>query len=285
MDRKITKHVQGFHTIDGAGVHLFRVLSGATVKKFDPFLMLDSFDSRNPADYRAGFPMHPHRGIETISYVARGKMQHRDTLGFSDTVEDGEVQWMTAGSGILHDEQIPESERLLGVQLWMNLPKKDKMCPPAYHAIKRDTIKEIPLDGGGVLRLLAGKYLDHEGFKGEYLPMDYYDLVLPVGATVTIPSDPEKSAMIFTLQGTAEVSGEEVPEKMAVSLDEGDSVTIHAKAAGTLDEAAQHEPCHFLYMAAPALDEPVAWGGPIVMNTREELHEAFRELDANTFLK
>ena len=126
QERSVIEQVQGFNTIDGAGVHLVRVLGGGTVDKYNPILMLDSFDSDNPADYTAGFPMHPHRGIETISYVYYGKMMHRDSMGHEDTIADGEVQWMTAGSGIMHEELVPEAPKMLGVQLWLNLPKKDK---------------------------------------------------------------------------------------------------------------------------------------------------------------
>ena len=126
MRRQIKKQIQGYPTIDGGGVHLVRVLGNTTADDYDPILMLDSFDSSQPEDYTAGFSMHPHRGIETVSYIYRGKMMHRDSLGHEDTISDGEVQWMTAGSGILHEELIPETERLLGVQLWLNLPAKDK---------------------------------------------------------------------------------------------------------------------------------------------------------------
>ena len=140
MERKIINQVAGFRTQDGAGVNLVRVLGNKTVQDYDPILMLDSFDSENPDDYTAGFPMHPHRGIETISYLYRGQMTHRDSLGNEDTIRDGEVQWMTAGSGILHEEKLPASDKLLGVQLWLNLPAKDKMVPPTYHSIKKSEI-------------------------------------------------------------------------------------------------------------------------------------------------
>ena len=132
MERKISQQVRGYRTKDGAGVSLVRVLGNQTVEEYDPILMLDSFDSINPDDYTAGFPMHPHRGIETISYVYHGYMTHKDSLGNEDTIGDGEVQWMTAGSGILHEEKLPASERMLGVQLWLNLPAKDKMTAPAF---------------------------------------------------------------------------------------------------------------------------------------------------------
>lgn len=162
MERKIKQQVTGFRTQDGAGVSLVRVLGNGTVQEYDPILMLDSFDSTNPDDYTAGFPMHPHRGIETISYVYRGFMTHKDSLGNEDTIGDGEVQWMTAGSGIMHEEKLPAAERMLGVQLWLNLPSKDKMAPPAYHSIKNSEIEEIEIENGK-LRLLAGEY---EGRKG-----------------------------------------------------------------------------------------------------------------------
>ena len=145
MERTINHQITGYNTRDGAGVSLVRVLGNRTVDLYDPILLLDSFDSANPEDYRAGFPLHPHRGIETISYVYKGRMTHRDSLGHEDTIGDGEVQWMTAGSGILHEEMLPDSERLLGVQLWLNLPARDKMVPPAYQSIKTDTIPESPL--------------------------------------------------------------------------------------------------------------------------------------------
>ncbi|MDN5308427.1 MAG: quercetin 2,3-dioxygenase, partial [Eubacteriaceae bacterium] len=163
MERKIKKKINGFRTQDGAGVNLVRVLGHDTVSDYDPILMLDSFDSTNPDDYTAGFPMHPHRGIETISYVFRGKMTHRDSLGNEDTISDGEVQWMTAGSGILHEEKLPASERLLGVQLWLNLAASDKWVPPAYRSVKNSEIEEIEIENGK-LRLLAGQYETHQGY-------------------------------------------------------------------------------------------------------------------------
>ena len=178
MERKISQQVRGYRTKDGAGVNLVRVLGNQTVEEYDPILMLDSFDSTNPDDYTAGFPMHPHRGIETISYVYRGQMTHRDSLGNEDTIGDGEVQWMTAGSGILHEEKLPASERMLGVQLWLNLPAKDKMTAPAYRSIKNSEIEEIEIENGK-LRLLAGEYNGRKGYSGKYLPLDYYDIHLP----------------------------------------------------------------------------------------------------------
>ena len=274
MERKIKNMATGFRTRDGAGVDLVRVLGHDTVEEFDPILMLDSFDSTDPDQYTAGFPMHPHRGIETITYVYRGQITHRDSLGNEDTIAQGEVQWMTAGSGILHEEKLPASERLLGVQLWLNMPAKNKMSAPAYNRIKNSQIQEIMLDNGN-LRLLAGEYEDTKGYASKYLPLDFYDLHLDPNASAVINTDRERSVMIFTLSGNAYIGGELVREKTAVKLTPGDYVEIMAT-----DKNAQ-----VLFVSSTFLNEPVAWGGPIVMNTKEELSKAFEELKNGTFLQ
>jgi len=274
MERRISQQVRGYRTRDGAGVSLVRVLGKQTVQVYDPILLLDSFDSTNPDDYTAGFPMHPHRGIETISYVYRGYMTHKDSLGNEDTIGDGEVQWMTAGSGIMHEEKLPAAERLLGVQLWLNLPAKDKLAPPAYKSIKNSDIEEIDFDWGK-LRLLAGEFEGRKGYMSKYLPLDYYDIHLNPKASVIMNTERDRSVMVFTLLGDAYIGGEPVKEKTAVKLTSGDQVEI--KAA---DENAQ-----VLFVSSIRLDEPVAWGGPIVMNTKEELNKAFDDLKKGTFIK
>lgn len=274
MERKISQKVRGYRTQDGAGVNLVRVLGNGTVQEYDPILMLDSFDSTNPDDYTAGFPMHPHRGIETISYVYRGYMTHKDSLGNEDTIGDGEVQWMTAGSGILHEEKLPASERMLGVQLWLNLPAKDKMVPPAYHSIKNDEIEEIDLENGK-LRLLAGEFEGRKGYLSKYLPLDYYDLHLDPNASIILKTESNRSVMIFTLLGDAYIGEELVKEKTAVKLTSGDNVEIKAT-----DNNAQ-----VLFISSTVLAEPVVWGGPIVMNTKEELNKAFDDLRKGTFIQ
>lgn len=274
MERKIYQQVRGYRTKDGAGVSLVRVLGNGTVEEYDPFLMLDSFDSTNPDDYTAGFPMHPHRGIETISYVYRGFMTHRDSLGNEDTIGDGEVQWMTAGSGIMHEERLPASARLLGVQLWLNLPAKDKMVPPAYRSIKNSEIEKIEYSWGKV-RLLAGEFEGRKGFMSKYLPLDYYDLHINPNTSIILNMDSERSVMVFTLLEDAYIAGELVKEKTAVKLTPGDSLEIKAT-----EKKAQ-----VLFISSKRLDEPVSWGGPIVMNTKEELIKAFDDLKRGTFLK
>ncbi|MDD4153998.1 MAG: pirin family protein [Bacilli bacterium] len=274
MNRKIIKQVTGYRTTDGAGVNLVRVLSRDTVSDFDPILMLDSFDSKNPRDYIAGFPLHPHRGIETISYIYHGHMIHKDSIGNEDAITDGEVQWMTAGSGIMHEEKLPASPRMLGVQLWLNLASKDKMVAPSYLAIKSSEIKEIPLEHGK-LRLLAGSYLNHVGYQSKYQPLDYYDIHLNPKSEVTIQTDNNRSVMLFTLVGSVIVDGQTIDEKTAVKLGDGDIVSIKTDL----------EKAQILFVSSVALNEPVAWGGPIVMNTRDELYKAFQDLDDGTFLK
>jgi hypothetical protein len=274
MKRKISDKMTGFRTTDGAGVSLVRVLGIKTVEQYDPILMLDSFDSTDPEAYIKGFPMHPHRGIETISLIVSGKMMHRDSLGHEDLITDGEVQWMTAGSGILHEEKLPASDRMLGVQLWLNMPQKDKMSPPAYHSLKKDTIEEIEIEGG-ILRLISGSYLNHEGYKGKYLPLDYYDIRLEANKKLTIETAYDKSIFVFTLLGRAKVGGEVVDEKTAVKLTEGDSIEIES-----LDQE-----IIILFVSSDRLDESISWGGPIVMNTDEEIQTAFRELRDGSFLK
>lgn len=274
MQRKVVKQVKGYSAVDGGGVHLSRVLGYQTAKEFDPILMLDSFDSKDPKEYQAGFPAHPHRGIETISYLVKGKMQHKDNLGFEDTISDGEVQWMTAGSGIIHEERLPISERLLGVQLWLNLPAKDKMTTPAYQSIKSTEIEEVEVEGGR-LRVLAGSFQGTQGFQGKYHGLDYYDVEVFSGDKVCFSTKETDKVILFTLEGEVEVGGEGIPEKTAVLLSQGDGFEIKAKEKGA----------RVLYLSSQPLGEEIVWGGPIVMNTKEELQQAFQELEMGTFIK
>ncbi len=274
MERKVKDKIKGFKTKDGAGVSLVRVLGNTTVETFDPILMLDSFESTNPEEYVAGFPMHPHRGIETISLIVNGNMVHKDSLGNEDGITDGEVQWMTAGSGILHEEKLPASDKLLGVQLWLNMSQKYKMASPEYHSIKKEEIKEIPIDGG-TLRLISGEYKEHKGFTGKYLPLDYYHIMLDANNKFTIETEEDKSVMVFLLSRDAKVAGETISEKTAVKLTNGNSLDIESL----------QEDIQILFISSDILEEPVYWGGPIVMNSKEELDLAFRELRDGSFLK
>lgn len=274
MNRKVEITRTGRRTVDGAGVNLVRVLGNDTAEEFDPILMLDSFDSMDPSEYIVGFPLHPHRGIETISYLSKGKMKHKDSIGNEDTITDGEVQWMNSGSGITHAEELPATDRMLGVQLWLNLPRVEKFSSPYYYRVSKSDIEEIPFDGGFV-RLLAGSYDNHKGFSGEHLPLDYYDIHLAPNATFTIDTKQDSSIMLFTLIGEINIEGEKIFEKTAVKLGEGDKLVINNR-----DRDSQ-----VLFISSKKLGEPIAWAGPIVMNTKEELKEAFDDLDRGTFIK
>ena len=276
MLRSVERMFRGKRTTDGAGVSLLRVLGNQTAAIFDPFLMLDAFDSTNPDDYTAGFPMHPHRGIETVTFLSKGCIVHEDHLGTKAAIHDGEAQWLTAGSGAYHSEMPQPAERMLGVQLWLNIPAKYKMtAEPFYHGILNSEIQEFPLEKGK-LRLITGNYEGHSGIQGKYLPLDYYDILLDTHGSVTlnVPGD-EKSVMVFTLEGRAKVSGVDIPEKVAAKMGYGEFVTIEAG----------DEPVEILFMCSERLNEPVAWYGSIVMNNKQELIQAYREIDNDTFIR
>lgn len=275
MDRQIKKLVRGRPAVDGAGVRLVRVLGHDDVEDFDPFLMLDSFDSRDPKDYIAGFPMHPHRGIETVTYLIQGHIDHEDSLGNKGSILDGQAQWMTAGSGILHQEMPKPSERMLGFQLWLNLPKAEKMVAPAYYDITEDMVP-VMQEGEAEVRVIAGSYKGRQGAEPRHVQATLYDILLPAGAEIALDSPEELKAFVFTIQGEALVAGQSVSEKTAVLLTKGNKLHLGA---------GQHEPARIIYYAATPLHEPIAWGGPIVMNTREELRLAFDELNDGSFLK
>lgn len=273
--RKIEKMVRGQRAIDGAGVRLVRVLGNHDVRDFDPFLMLDSFDSVNPSDYVAGFPTHPHRGIETITYLIAGKIEHEDSLGNRGVISTGESQWMTAGSGILHQEMPMPSDRMLGFQLWLNLPSGEKMCEPAYLGITQEDMPQVKEDGVSV-RVLSGQFGEAVGVAPRHIPATIYDVELAAGREIIIPTKTDETVFIFTIEGDAVSAGEVIPSKTAVLYGEGDGVAVSAPP----ESAAR-----FIFFSGKPLHEPIAWGGPIVMNTREELQQAFDELDRGTFIR
>jgi len=284
--RKCTQIVRGQNAVDGAGVSLRRVLGLRTVKDFDPFLMLDGFDSTDPKDYIKGFPWHPHRGIETVTYLLKGEIEHGDSLGNSGIIGDLGCQWMTAGSGIIHQEMPKASGRMLGCQLWVNLPKKDKMTIPAYRDIQQKDVSVVTEENATV-RVLSGSYKNKTGVvKGEYVKVQYLDVDLKPGNKWSYNETPDDQTLfLYLIDGTltADETLSQFEEKacaILMSASSGDSseyseVMVKAGPDGT----------RFLLIAGKPLKEPVAWGGPIVMNTREELDEAFRELDNNTFIK
>lgn len=276
--RSIRKIVTGKNAIDGAGVKLVRVIGRRDTSDFDPFLMLDAFDSVNPEDYVKGFPWHPHRGIETITYLIQGDIEHGDSLGNKGSILDGECQWMTAGSGIIHQEMPKPSDRMLGVQLWLNLPAKDKMVQPKYHQIAKADIPVVD-EGDKKIRIIAGSYHGIKGAtEGDYVKALYLDVEMKPGSKWSLPVDSSDTVMIYILQGGGcfgPNGGELVSEKHAILFEAGSTFGAEASETGL----------RFLLMSGRPLKEPIAWGGPIVMNTQEELDIAFKELDANTFIK
>lgn len=274
MKRTIAEVRRGFDGIDGAGVHLVRVLSSATVKTMDPFLMLDVFDSEDYHDYIKGFPLHPHRGIETITYLVAGAMDHQDTLGNKGTILTGGTQWMTAGSGIQHQEMPQKSDFMMGFQLWLNLPAKDKMAPPAYREVNESGMP-LHVEEGMKVRVISGHFKDVSGgVKADYITPEIYFIDLAEGTrfSKTLPED--DTAFIYIFRGEVAVEGHHVAQKNGIRFTDGDELEIVAT-----------KPSSFMYIQGPKLREEVAWGGPIVMNTREELTLAFEEFRNGTFLK
>lgn len=275
--RNIKKIVTGNPTQDGAGVKLVRVLGNSTVDDFDPFLMLDAFDSTNPDDYIKGFPWHPHRGIETITYLVEGAIDHGDSLGNKGRIESGECQWMTAGSGIIHQEMPRSSPRMMGLQFWLNLPREQKMASPQYNGATRSQVPVVA-EEGALVRLIAG---DYQGRPGALLPQHikalFIDVDLNKNAVWAFKADREATIYLYILEGDGEFdgSGQSVGRSHAILFDQGDEIKVRAGAEGL----------RFVLCQARPLREPVAWGGPIVMNTQEELNKAFEELDNGTFIK
>ena len=267
--------------LEGAGVHLRRAFGHGDEALFDPFLMLDDFRGDRPADYQAGFPWHPHRGIETITYMLEGECDHGDSLGNSGTICAGDVQWMTAGSGIIHQEMPrgTDSGRMGGFQLWANLPAVQKMRDPRYQGLESAQIPEVEA-GRARVRVIAGKVGETVGpVRDISVEPEYLDVSVAAGATWTHPTTRGHTVFAYLFQGDCTFGA---TEKRAVAkpgvlvlFGDGDQVTVTAGDSGG----------RFLLVSGKPLREPVAWRGPIVMNTREELDQAWRDLEAGTFVK
>ena len=286
-------------TMEGAGVHLRRAFGFGDTGEFDPFLLLDDFRNDRPDDYRAGFPWHPHRGIETITYVLKGTVDHGDSLGNRGTLGAGDVQWMTAGRGILHQE-MPQGDpqgKMHGFQLWANLPSALKMTPPRYQDIPAAEIPELIDDDGTRVRIVCGD------FRGKRGPVDgvaadprYLDVWVPPGRRKTLPVETERHAFAYVFEGsgtfghasqpfgvlTEKAAGddevlirEKTGNRSLVVFDTGDEVTVQAGEEGI----------RFLLVSGKPIEQPVAWYGPIVMNTEAELQQAVTELRDGTFIK
>ncbi|UCF88168.1 MAG: pirin family protein [bacterium] len=267
-------------TMEGAGVRLKRAFGHAHAPELDPFLLLDDIHSENPEDYIAGFPWHPHRGIETVTYVLHGDVQHGDSIGNRGAIGDGDVQWMTAGSGIVHQE-MPRPTRgdMRGLQLWINLPASRKMMDPRYRDIRSDMIPVIESEEGVTVKIIAGHYGGKSGpMKDLVQNPNYLDVDLGPGRRFVHTFEPGHTVFAYTLRGRGTFSPgnrEVVHEENVVLYGPGGAAEITAGDLGL----------RFLLISGQPIGEPVAWRGPIVMNTEEELTEAFREYRDGTFIK
>ncbi|MGI9572737.1 pirin family protein [Alloalcanivorax xenomutans] len=272
-DRQVLHTIRAMETSDGAGVRLKRALGQNPAVRLDPFLMLDAFSSDNPDDYIAGFPPHPHRGFETVTYLVEGHMRHRDHLGNEGDLQQGGVQWMTAGRGIIHEEMPQQEDGLLrGFQLWINLPAAEKMKPAGYRDIQDREIPRLDLPTGGQIKAIAGK-VDLAGESltapvhgGSTDPL-YLDVILRPGESVTISLTPGYNAFLYLFEGAVTVAEETVAVDHVAVLTDGDRVTL----------AAGRDGARLLLLAGRPLGEPVAQYGPFVMNTQEELEQALQD--------
>ncbi len=273
--RKLQAVIESVAASDGAGVKLHRTLGSRQNQRFDPFLMLDEFFSDDPDDYIAGFPAHPHRGFETVTYMLDGHMRHEDSFGNTGDLGPGDVQWMTAAHGIIHSEMPQQSAgRMRGFQLWINLPAREKMKPAAYRDIPSAQIPTVALAGGGEIRVIAGVF-EQGGVRtagpisGLSTQPSYYDLRLPAGVTVSIPTPADQNTMLYVYEGDA-VVGEDarpLPFRAAGLLTPGEDVTIRAGSKGA----------RLLLLSGKPIGEPVVQYGPFVMNTREEIEQAITD--------
>ena len=280
LTRSVALLLTGNPTVEGAGVRLNRVFGHPEVPRFDPFLLLDDFGSDNPDDYIAGFPWHPHRGIETVTYMLSGEVEHSDSLGNEGVIGTGDVQWMTAGSGIIHQEMPRRVEdHLRGFQLWTNLPAASKMMEPRYRDVPADSIPEVSPHDGLRIKVIAGEVVGVRGpVQDVVVEPEYFDIALEPGADLEHPTPPGHTVFAYGISGRGKVgpNGTHTLDRGQLALfTEGDSVLVRANGV----------PFRFLLVSGKPLGEPVAWSGPIVMNTREELSTAFREYQDGTFIK
>lgn len=281
--RSVEQQVIGQATRDGDGVKLTRVLTQAHQRRLDPFLMLDNFGSDDPNDYGGGFPDHPHRGFETITYMIAGRMRHRDSAGHEGLLQNGGVQWMTAGRGVVHSEMPEQEEGVMeGFQLWLNLPSQQKLCPPGYQDIQSDNIPELDLPSGVKVRIISGEVCGVRGAvcrTADLFPTQtlYLDIHFTKNTTFQQALNPEHNAFIFVYRGNVKVVSEHQEtsvdlHRMAILHNEGNGVEISASSGSQL-----------LLISGNPLNEPIAQYGPFVMNTREELMQAVDDFKAGLF--
>ena len=296
--RRIKKVWKAKPTIEGAGVHLKRVFGYHEVPQLDPFLLLDDFRSNDPAEYVRGFPWHPHRGIETITYVLAGDVEHGDSLGNRGVISSGDVQWMTAGSGIIHQE-MPKGDRegrMWGFQLWANLPARHKMMDPRYREVKRDDIPQATTAEGATVRVVCGEVAGVRGPVREIVTEpEYLDVSIPARSSFRHPVKAGHTVFAYVFEGEGYFDPERDPyaredvgeryfdmERPCVC---GNGTVVLYGPGDTVAVSTEERPVRFLLVSGRPLGEPVAWYGPIVMNTQAELRVAFREYEQGTFVK
>ncbi|MBT8355432.1 MAG: pirin family protein [Desulfofustis sp.] len=277
MERSVARIISASPVIEGAGVHLNRVFGFSEVELFDPFLLLDDFRSDTPAHYLKGFPWHPHRGIETITYVLKGNVEHGDSLGNSGVISSGDVQWMTAGSGIVHQEMPKGDDQgaMHGFQLWANLPARHKMTAPRYQEITAAQIPEVSVEGARV-KVIAGELGAARGPVSDiFTDPEYLDVSLPAHGCFqrTLPAD--HTVLLYAIDGGGTAAASTLSNRQLLLYGPGDEVLVRAGPEGI----------RFLLLSGKPLHEPIAWRGPVVMNTQEELETAFREYREGTFIK
>ena len=282
LPRRVEKIIEPESVVEGAGVRLKRSIGTRTLDYLDPFLLLDHFASVDPDDYKAGFPLHPHRGIETVTYVLAGVVRHKDTLGNSGSIDAGDVQWMTAGRGIMHEEMVQtRPEGIAGFQLWVNLPAKLKMTQPRYQDIRSEAIPEIKKEGGAGIRVIAGTV---DGISGPVTGIAanpvYLDVSVPAHGSFSQPVERGHTAFAYLFEGEGKFAGGDPGAETGVSAPRlvvlGDGDYIRVVTAGT--------PVRFLLISGKPLNESIARYGPFVMNTRAEIEQALRDLRQGTFI-
>lgn len=272
--RRVVAVMAGQPTSDGAGVKLTRVIGQQRLPDLDPFLMLDEFRSDDAKDYIAGFPDHPHRGFETVTYMLAGRMRHEDNKGNRGLLRPGSVQWMTAGRGIVHSE-LPEQEDGLmwGFQLWVNLPARDKLCEPRYQEIAPEEVPEVAVDGGGKVRVIAGTVGRTTGpISGVATDPTYLDVALPAETAFAHDLPAQHNAFVYVFEGSAEIGGETLARGRVAVLSQGERIEVSAPKGG-----------RFILVAGRPLGEPVAKYGPFVMNTVDELRQAVADFQSGKF--
>jgi len=267
--RKIKYLVEGIQTSDGAGVNLTRIIGSPELNMLDPFLLLDEFGSNNPNDYIAGFPPHPHRGFETVTYMINGKFTHKDTAGNEGILSDGGVQWMTAGKGVIHSEMPKQTEGLMrGFQLWLNLPKKKKMIAPAYHDIQADQIPSVSLKNGEV-KVISGCYHSTVGPGRPHTEVLYLDVHLNKKGNISIPIKNGWNGFIYVYEG-----------KVSANIDVAKGTLAVVETDGSFECESKTHDTKFILVAGDPIGEPVARGGPFVMNTKAEVMQAFEDYNS-----